>query len=131
MRWEIRRVLYALCTFLMIVVLGGFGLWGLGEHEYSLGDCIYFALITAATVGFAELPDITQHYGMRIVTGILIVSGVGAIALFQSALTAVLVEGVIAESFRSVRDILVPGLARLLIFLDGLLEGRARVAVSA
>ncbi len=51
-------------------------------------------------MGFAELPDITRHYGMRIVTGVLILSGVGAIALFQSTLTAVLVEGVIAESFR-------------------------------
>jgi len=100
MRWQIRRVLYALCTFMVIVVLGGIGLWGLGDHEYSLGDCIYFALITAATVGFAELPDITHHYGMRIVTSVMILAGIGAIALFQSSLTAVLVEGVIAESFR-------------------------------
>ncbi|HEY4103320.1 MAG TPA: potassium channel protein [Polyangiaceae bacterium] len=100
MRWEIRRVLYALVAFMIIVVLGGLGLWGLGDHEYSLGDCIYFALITAATVGFAELPDITRHYGMRIVTGILILSGLGVIAFFQSTLTAVLVEGVIAETFR-------------------------------
>jgi len=100
MRWEIRRVMYALGAFMIIVLVGGFALWGLGEHEYSLGDCIYFALITAATVGFAELPELTQHHGMRIVTGVLILSGIGAIAFFQSTLTAVLVEGVIAETFR-------------------------------
>ena len=50
--------MYALSAFMIIVLVGGFALWGLGEHEYSLGDCIYFALITAATGAIPRADDI-------------------------------------------------------------------------
>jgi voltage-gated potassium channel len=100
MRWEIRRVFYALVAFTAIVLAGGVAYWALGEHEYSLGDSIYFALSTAATVGFAELPHIAGHAGLRVITGLLILAGIGAIAFFQSTLTAVLVEGMLLQSLR-------------------------------
>ncbi|HEY4159777.1 MAG TPA: potassium channel protein [Polyangiaceae bacterium] len=100
MRWEIRRVFYALVAFTVIVLTGGVGFWAFGAREYSLPDSIYFALSTAATVGFAELPHLARHPGLRVISGLLIVAGIGAIAFFQSTLTAVLVEGVLLESFR-------------------------------
>ena len=79
---------------------GGVILWLQGDGHYALGDAVYFALITAASVGFAELPGMEVRGDMRVVASLLIVSGLGTIAFFQSTLTALLVEGVIGETFR-------------------------------
>ena len=100
MNLEIRRMLVALSVFIGVVAAGGVVLWVQGEGEYRLGESLYFALITAASVGFAELPGMEFRGDMRIVASILIVSGLGTIAFFQSTLTALLVEGVIGETFR-------------------------------
>src|SRR5690349_15847072 len=92
-------MLFALSVFVGTIFLGGVALWALGGGRYSLGNSVYFALITAASVGFAELQGMAQRPDMRVVTSLLIVAGVGTIAFFQSTLTALLVEGVIGETF--------------------------------
>ncbi len=93
-------MLFALSVFVGTIFLGGVALWALGGGRYSLGNSVYFALITSASVGFAELPGMAQRPDMRVVTSLLIIAGVGTIAFFQSTLTALLVEGVIGETFR-------------------------------
>lgn len=103
MNLEIRRMLYALSVFAGVVGAGGVALWFLGDGHYKLGDALYFALITAASVGFAELPGMEYRGDMRVVASVLIVSGLGTIAFFQSTLTALLVEGVIGETLRKRR----------------------------
>ena len=100
MNLEVRRMLFALSIFVGTIFLGGVALWALGGGRYSLGNSVYFALITSASVGFAELPGMSERPDMRVVTSLLIVAGVGTIAFFQSTLTALLVEGVIGETFR-------------------------------
>src|SRR5690348_4664887 len=100
MNAELRRMLFALSVFATTVAIGGGVLWILGRGQYSLGNTVYFALITSASVGFAELPGMAARPDMRVVTSLLIVAGVGTIAFFQSTLTALLVEGVIGETFR-------------------------------
>jgi voltage-gated potassium channel len=97
---QFRRLAYALSVFVAIVCLGGVVLWCLGDGEYGLWESIYFALISAGTVGYAELPRMDAHNAMRVVTSLLIVLGLGTIAFFQSTLTALFVEGVVGESFR-------------------------------
>ena len=59
-----------------------------------------FALITVSTVGYSELKGMHDSHALRLLTGIIIVAGIGAVAYFQSAMTAVLVEGVLAKAFR-------------------------------
>lgn len=103
MNLEIRRMLYALSVFAAVVGAGGFALWFQGDGHYKLGDALYFALITAASVGFAELPGMEYRGDMRVVASLLIVAGLGTIAFFQSTLTALLVEGVIGETLRKRR----------------------------
>jgi voltage-gated potassium channel len=93
-------MVFALSIFGGVVVAGGTALWALGRGEYQLLDSIYFALITAASVGYAELPHMDMHGDLRFVTALLIVAGVGTIALFQSTLTALLVEGLIGQRIR-------------------------------
>jgi voltage-gated potassium channel len=100
MNVEIRRMLVALAIFVGVCTVGGVVLWFQGAGRYALGEAIYFALITAASVGFAELPGMELRGDMRVVASVLIVSGLGTIAYFQSTLTALLVEGVIGETFR-------------------------------
>jgi voltage-gated potassium channel len=58
------------------------------------------AVITVSTVGFAELRGFDDVALARQFTGILIVGGVGAIAFFQSTMTAFLVEGTIGQAWR-------------------------------
>ena len=100
MNIQLRRALVALSIFMTVVVAGGTTLWWMGHGKYEIGQSIYFALITAASVGFSEMPGMDVRGDMRFVTSILIVSGVGTIAFFQSTLTALLVEGVLAETWR-------------------------------
>ena len=95
-----RNVMRALLALIVIVLFGGVGIWIAGESEYPLWECIYFALYTVSTVGYAELPNFETHPGIHWVTGALIVAGVGAIAFFQSALTVMFVEGVIGKVVR-------------------------------
>jgi voltage-gated potassium channel len=83
-----------------VVVGGGTIFWALEHSSYSLFDSIYFALITVSTVGYSELPRMELHPSARIVVMGMIVAGVAAVALFQSSLTTLLIEGVIAKAFR-------------------------------
>ncbi len=91
---------YALSLFSGVIGAGGILLWWFGEGEYSIFETLYFALVAAASVGFAELPNIGEHAGLRPITAVLIVAGVGTIAFFQSTLTAILVQGVIGQTLR-------------------------------
>lgn len=100
LRPAIQRVLSALALLGIITVAGGFAFWLLGQGQYEFSEAIYFAVITISTVGYAELPDLESHPWARFITGALIISGIGTIAFFQSTLTALLVEGVIAKAFR-------------------------------
>ena len=100
MNAEFRRMLIALSVFASTIFSGGVVLWLMAGGKYSLGNTVYFALITSASVGFAELPGMATRPDMRVVTSLLIVTGIGTIAFFQSTLTAILVEGVIGETFR-------------------------------
>lgn len=82
-----------------VVVGGGTIFWSL-EQSYSLFDSIYFALITVSTVGYSELPRMELHPTARLVVMGMIVTGVAVVALFQSSLTAVLIEGIVGKAFR-------------------------------
>jgi len=96
-------MLFAL-SMLTILLLGGGGvLWWLGDSQYSYSETVYFALVTVASVGFSELPNMERTQGMRLFTGFLILAGVGTIAFFQSTLTALLVEGVLGKTLRRAR----------------------------
>ncbi len=96
-------MLFALGMLTIILFGGGALLWWLGDGHYPYAETVYFALITVASVGFGELPHMDKIHGMRVVTGIIIIAGVGTMAFFQSTLTALLVEGVLGKTFRKAR----------------------------
>ncbi|MCA9632430.1 MAG: potassium channel protein [Myxococcales bacterium] len=96
-----RRVAFALLVLGSVTVGGGVLLWLATGQVYSLPDAVYFAVITVSTVGYGELPEMSP--AARVVTSLLIIAGIGAIAFFQSTLTALLVEGAIGKAFRKRR----------------------------
>jgi voltage-gated potassium channel len=96
----LRRVALALGMVSVVVLVGALAVWVLGDREYSFFEAIYFAVISVATVGYAELPNFEQHEGERAIAMVIIIAGLGAVAFFQSTLTAMLVEGVLVKAFR-------------------------------
>jgi voltage-gated potassium channel len=97
---SVRRLLVAMTVMIVLIGAGTFGLYFLGHGRWSLGDCVYMTVITLSTVGFGELNQMHEVPGARILTMLLIVSGVGALAYVQGNLTALLVEGAIGQALR-------------------------------
>lgn len=103
MRTSLVRILYALALLITVIVLGGVGYHLLGRGMWSLGDSIYFAIITVSTVGYGELQDLETVHGARALTVTLILLGSASLVFFQSNLTATLVEGALGQAFRRKR----------------------------
>jgi voltage-gated potassium channel len=97
---SVRRVGVAFLALMILVVAGGVVLFLTGGGEYTFWQTAYFALVTVATVGFFELPNMQIHAGARVATAIMIIFGIGAIAFFESTVTALLIEGIIGKLFR-------------------------------
>lgn len=82
---------------LMLVSVVAFGTAGYALIEqFSLFDALYMTIITVASVGFGEIPHELSRTG-RAFTMILIVVGIGSMAYGLSAITALWVEGDIAN----------------------------------
>jgi voltage-gated potassium channel len=98
-----QRVFQALGLLALVMLFGGVAFWMLGGGRWSLESSIYMSVITVSTVGFAELPGFEEVPGAHELTTAVIVLGIGAVAYFQSTMTALLVEGAIGQAWRRQR----------------------------
>jgi voltage-gated potassium channel len=103
MNRAVQRVLSALLLLATVILLGGAGYFDLGGGRWTFSESLYMSIITVSTVGFAELPGLERVAGARILTTFVILGGIGAVAYFQSTLTALLVEGAIGAAWRRTR----------------------------
>lgn len=94
------RVLPAVALLAAVILIGGLALFALGRGRWSLADSLYLAVNAVSTVGFDELADMGLVHFARALTVVIIIAGLGAVAYFQSSLTALLVQGVIGKRFR-------------------------------
>jgi voltage-gated potassium channel len=94
------RFLVSVGLLSALILASGLLFWRLSDGGYSLFDSIYFALITISTVGYSELPRMDLHPAARLVVMGMIVAGVASVALFQSSMTTIFLEGVIEKAFR-------------------------------
>jgi voltage-gated potassium channel len=94
------RVAPAIALLAIVIGGGGAALWALGGGRWSIGDSLYVAVNAVSTVGFHELEGMDAVRFARGVMVAIIISGLGAVAFFQSSLTAMLVQGVIGRRFR-------------------------------
>ncbi len=98
---SLARLLPAAFAFLSAIAIGGYGYWFIGDGRWSLGECVYMAIVTLSTVGFSEtLPDMAHVPGARPWTVALILLGSGSLLYFASTLTAIIVEGDLGGFFR-------------------------------
>ena len=78
--------------FVALALVFVFGLVGyMRVEDWSFFDSLYQVVITLSTVGFQEVYPLSRNG--RILTMVLIVSGVGAFAYLVGSFTQVLVEG--------------------------------------
>ncbi|MDX2053965.1 MAG: potassium channel protein [Polyangiaceae bacterium] len=98
---HVRHVAIALFLLFLVIGLGAAALFWLGGGNYSFFETAYFAVITVASVGYSELPQMERLPVARLITVVMIVCGLATIAFFQSTLTTLLIEGYIGKAFRS------------------------------
>lgn len=93
-----RRIIIAILLLLFILVFGTTGYWVIGRSSGSepsgqlLLDSVYMTVITAATVGYGEVIDLSHNPAGRIFTIIFIILSLGVIAAVTSILAASILE---------------------------------------
>jgi voltage-gated potassium channel len=97
-RWA--RLFWAVGLLAVAIVGGGAMMFALGGGKWSLDDALYFAVNTVSTVGFHELEGMDHIRFARVAVVGIMVAGLGAVAYFQSALTAVLVQGALGDKIK-------------------------------
>jgi voltage-gated potassium channel len=90
-------------AFAMLVLVGAAGYRVLGQGQWTFEQGVYMTIITVFTVGYGELPGMEQVPAARVLTMVLICFGVVTMAYLQGSVTALLVEGLIGQSFRRQR----------------------------
>jgi voltage-gated potassium channel len=99
----LRRLGFAIVFFLGLLVVGAVGYWLLGGGRWVFFDCVYMTVITVATVGYGELPEMESVHGARFLTIVLILGGVGILAYLQATITVLLVEGFFGRALKERR----------------------------
>jgi voltage-gated potassium channel len=97
------RLIPPLMVLTGITLLGAAVLTIMSGGRWGFWQAAYFAVICASTVGFGELPEMDAVPGSRAVGTAIIILGLSAVWYFQSALTTVLVEGVLGQTLRQRR----------------------------
>ncbi len=92
------RIVLASIVLVAIFLVGTFGYFTLGKlylgrRAWDLGECAYMTVITITTVGFSELPHLTQVPGGRLFTVVVLLAGLGVALYFVSSLTTYFIEG--------------------------------------
>ena len=86
-----------------VICVGGAVMFALGRGQWTFGQTLYHAINAVSTAGFRELPGMVDVDFSFLATTLIVLAGLGSVAYFQSTLTAVLVQGLIGERFRTRR----------------------------
>ena len=80
--------------------VGTIGYRIIGGPQYTLLDCFYMTFITIATIGYAEIVDVSQSPAGRIFTMFIATIGIGLVYYMLAKMTMFLVAGEINVAFR-------------------------------
>lgn len=85
-----RGLIYSLILCLMIMGFGGLGFWLLEPKVVTLGDGLWLAFTTAATVGYGDL--VPSTHASRIFAVVVVLLGLAVLSLVTASVAAVFVE---------------------------------------
>lgn len=94
------RLLGSVLLLGSVILAGALAIYFLGHGKWSFGEAVYLAENAVSTTGFRELDGMDSVRFSRLVTGVIMIAGLGTTAYFQSSLTAILVQGVLGERWR-------------------------------
>ncbi|MBU3737653.1 MAG: two pore domain potassium channel family protein [Rhodoferax sp.] len=85
-----RGLIYSLVLCLMILGLGGVGFWLLEPQVQTLGDGLWLAFTTAATVGYGDL--VPSTHVSRFFSVLVVLLGLAVLSLVTASVAAIFVE---------------------------------------
>ena len=105
-KFLIRRGLFSsLGLAWLILLLGGEGFWWLDPHVKTLGDGLWLAFTTAATVGYGDL--VPSTLASRAFSVLVVLLGLAVLSMVTASLAAIFVEREVDEEERQIeRDLM-------------------------
>jgi voltage-gated potassium channel len=85
-----RGVLYSLLLCFAILGIGGVGFWLIEPRAHSLGDGLWLAFTTAATVGYGDL--VPSTHASRAFAVVVVLMGLAVLSLVTASVAAMFVE---------------------------------------
>ena len=95
-----RRFAAPALALISVNLIGMIGYKIIGGAQVSWLNCLYMTFITVATIGFAEIVDLSQSPGGRVFTMFIGLVGIGVTTYMISTLTAFILEGDMNEALR-------------------------------
>ena len=92
--------MYSLLLAVAILGLGGVGFWLIDPRIDSLGDGLWLAFTTAATVGYGDL--IPHTPASRIFSVVVVLLGLAVLSLVTASLSAIFVEKEVQDEEREI-----------------------------
>lgn len=81
---------YSLAICLFILGLGGVGFWIVEPRAVTLGDGLWLAFTTAATVGYGDI--VPSTHASRMFAVLVVLMGLGVLSLVTASVAAVFVQ---------------------------------------
>ncbi len=87
----LRALAYSVALSLAILGLGGLGFWVLDPQVRSIGDGLWLAFTTAATVGYGDMVPSTP--ASRVFAVLVVLVGLAVLSLVTASVAAMFVQG--------------------------------------
>jgi 2-dehydropantoate 2-reductase len=95
-----RRALAALLVFALIHAVGTVGYLLIGGPATTVIDALYMTFISVATIGYAEVVDLSASPAGRVFTMVIALLGIGTMTFLFSTVTAFVLETNQSSSYR-------------------------------
>lgn len=94
-------------SLLILTIVSTLIFYGLGRYyhrpDWTFMNCLFMVVITLTTIGYGDWLDIRNLVGAQAFTMLLAMVGIAVPAFLVSNITALIVEGLFSERFRSRR----------------------------
>ena len=98
-------LVYSLALSMTILLVGGVGFWWLEPRVHTLGDGLWLAFTTAATVGYGDM--VPSTHASRFFAVIVVLLGLAVLSLVTASVAAIFVgKGVHTEERAIERELM-------------------------